>query len=85
MELGDAEGKGGTDLKVPLNLITPIDEKMFYPFTFTLLFDQSCVSFKSVATPPGSLLEGIPVTITPVAGGAQVSVLDRKLLRNNFV
>jgi hypothetical protein len=49
-------------VKVPLNLITPIDEEMFYPFTFTLLFDPQCLQFKGVATPPGSLLEGMPIT-----------------------
>jgi hypothetical protein len=83
MELGDAEGKGGTDIKVPLNLITPIDDEMFYPFTFTLLFDPQCLQFKGVATPPGSLLAGMPINVTPVAGGAQISVTDRRLLNGN--
>ncbi|MFA6234994.1 MAG: hypothetical protein WC824_12550, partial [Bacteroidota bacterium] len=83
MELGDAEGKGNTDIKVPLNLVTPIDDKMFYPLTFTLLFDPQCVQFKSVATPPGSLLAGMPITVTPVAGGAQISVTDRRILNGS--
>ena len=84
MELGDAEGKGDTDVKVPLKLVTPIDpEEMFYPFTFTLLYDPTCLQFKSVSTPPGSLLEGLPITVTPVAGGASIRVADKKLLRGD--
>jgi hypothetical protein len=83
MELGDAEGKGGTDVKVPLNLVTPIADELFYPFTFTLLFDPQCLQFKGVTTPPGSLLQGVPLTVTPVSGGVQIATSDRKLLNGN--
>jgi Mg-chelatase subunit ChlD len=84
MDLGDAEGKGDTDVRVPLHLVTSIDpETMFYPLTFTLLFDQQCMQFKSVQTPPGSMIEGMPIDVTPVAGGVQISTLDRKLLKGN--
>ena len=83
MELGDGEGKGDTDIKIPLRLVTPISEDMFYPFSFTLVFDPQCVQFKSVATPPGSLLEGLPIDVVPVANGARVSVKDKRLINGN--
>jgi Mg-chelatase subunit ChlD len=83
MELGKGAGKGGTDIKIPLRLITPIDGDMFYPFQFTLEFDPSCVQFKSVSTPPGSLIEGLPISVTPVPTGALIQVTDRKLVNGS--
>jgi len=83
MELGKGEGKGDTDIKIPLRLITPISGEMFHPFSFTLEFDQSCVQFESVQTPPGSLLDGMPISITPVATGVLVQVTDHVLINGS--
>jgi hypothetical protein len=83
LELGKGEGKGNTDIKIPLNLITAIDNDMFYPFQFILEFDPACVQFKSVTTPPGSLLAGMPISVTPVPTGALIQVTDRKILNGN--
>ena len=63
--------------------MTPINDDMFYPFSFTLEFDPACVQFKGVSTPPGSLLVGLPITVTPVPTGALIQVTDRKLLNGN--
>jgi hypothetical protein len=83
LELGKGEGKGNTDIKIPLNLLTAIDNDMFYPFQFILEFDPACVQFKSVTTPPGSLLAGMPISVTPVPTGALIQVTDRKILNGN--
>ncbi|MFZ1731533.1 MAG: VWA domain-containing protein, partial [Bacteroidota bacterium] len=80
MEIGDALVEADSDIRVPLNLLTPISDTMFYPFSFTLLYDAQCMQFKSVQTPPGSLLAGLPMTVTPTAGGAKISITDRSLL-----
>ena len=85
MELGKGDGKGDTDIKIPLKLITPINDDMFYPFQFTLEFDTSRVQFKSVTTPPGSLLLGMPITTTPVPTGVLIQVTDRKMLNGSGV
>jgi hypothetical protein len=83
LELGKGEGKGNTDINIPLNLVTPINDDMLYPFQFTLEFDPACVQFKSVTTPPGSLLAGMPISVTPVPTGALIQVTDRKILNGN--
>ncbi len=85
MELGEGEGSNNTDIKIPLRLITPINDEMFYPFQFTLEFDPACVQFKSVTTPPGSLLMGMPITATSVPTGVLIQMMDRKLLNGSGI
>ena len=85
MELGEGEGNNNNDIKIPLMLVTPISDEMFYPFQFTLEFDPACVQFKSVTTPPGSLLMGLPITATPVPTGVLIQVMDRKLINGSGV
>jgi hypothetical protein len=80
LEIGDAVGKSGADITLPLNLISPINGEMFYPFQFTLDYDTSCVQLTSVTTPTGSLLEGVPITVTSNPAGALVQVTERKLV-----
>ncbi len=80
MEIGDAITRSEADITVPLSLRTPINDEMFYPFQFTLEYDSACVQLKTVAAPPGSLLEGVPISVTPHPAGALVQVLERKLL-----
>ncbi|MCZ7558084.1 MAG: VWA domain-containing protein [Bacteroidia bacterium] len=80
LEIGDATGKSGADITLPLNLISPINGEMFYPLQFTLEYDTSCVQLKGVSTPTGSLLEGAPIMVTPHPAGALIQVTARKLV-----
>ncbi|MCB2205016.1 VWA domain-containing protein [bacterium] len=77
MELGDTYAKGGADVDVPLELITPIDDRMFYPFRFTVLFDESKLQFKAAEAPVGYLLHGVPFTVSPAAGGVYIQTAAR--------
>ncbi|MBR9977930.1 MAG: VWA domain-containing protein, partial [Bacteroidetes bacterium] len=83
MELGQVSGKGNTDIAIPLNLITPIDGEMCYPFEFNLQFDSQCLQFKSVTAPPGSLLEGSRIDVVPAANGTLIRVSDGKIINGN--
>ncbi|MBR9977950.1 MAG: VWA domain-containing protein, partial [Bacteroidetes bacterium] len=83
MELGRASGKGNTDITIPLNLITPVNGEMFFPFEYTLQYDSQCVQFKSVVAPPGSLLEGSKIDVVPAANGTLIRVSDGKVLNGN--
>jgi hypothetical protein len=74
MELGDATVTTGSDIRIPLNLVTPLNDEILPPFSFTLLVDQHCTQFTGVTAPSGSLLHGVPLTVTPYAGGAQIAV-----------
>jgi hypothetical protein len=83
MQLGTGEGKGATEIAIPLNLLTPINNDLIFPFRFTLEFDSACVQFKSVSTPPGSLLRGAPISMTPMPNGVLIEVKDHKLINGH--
>ncbi len=80
MELEDAAGPGHQELVVPLNLMTPMSGEIFYPLFVSLRFDQSCMQFQTVRTPVGSLLRGIPISVTPVTGGVSISTASPRNL-----
>ncbi len=81
MSLGDVEGKGDTDIELPLNLITPVDpEAIFYPFEYTVHYDNH-VQFKQAKAGPGSLLEGVSFSVVPVSGGVRITSNDRKIVK----
>jgi hypothetical protein len=80
MELGSGVGGGGMDLTIPLRLLTPIDSGMLYPFQFTLEYDTAGVELMNAATPPATLLAGVPVTWAPATTGATIFVPTRALI-----
>ncbi|MBE0643218.1 MAG: VWA domain-containing protein [Bacteroidetes bacterium] len=83
MKIGDTWAVRGSDLAVPLNLVTPLASEMLYPFSFSIAYDTSHVQWKGVYAPPGSLLDGVPITAAPVSGGVRISVNNRKLINGS--
>ncbi len=83
IELGKRETRGNTNVKVPLTLVDEIQNDLFHPATFTILYDEACTQFVNIATPPGSLLEGVPITITPMPGGVTFQTTDRKIINGS--
>ena len=84
MRLGDVHAIGGSAFQVPLELVSSINpEAMFHPFDFVLHFDAQCMQFNGVSTPPGSMLEGVPIQVTPVAGGVHIATADRTLVQGS--
>ncbi|MCB2205822.1 VWA domain-containing protein [bacterium] len=80
MEVGTRTGEGRSDITIPLELLTPAGDKLFYPFEYTLLYDKSKLVFLGAEAPPGTLLENVGINATEVAGGMRVQTTDRKLL-----
>jgi hypothetical protein len=77
--IGTASARGGANVAVPLQLRDTIPAgSILHPATFTLLFDTACAHYVSIATPPGTLLAGSPVTVAPIAGGIVISTVDKK-------
>ncbi|MCZ7558085.1 MAG: VWA domain-containing protein [Bacteroidia bacterium] len=72
LDLGEVFARHGDDFTLPLNLRTSIHGNNFYPLRYTLTYDTSIIQFKSVTAPPGSLLDGVPITATPVTGGVTI-------------
>ncbi|MDT8324179.1 MAG: T9SS type A sorting domain-containing protein, partial [Bacteroidota bacterium] len=80
MRIGDVAGSQNSEVTVPIDLLTPIDQKQFYPLAFTLLYDTTYLKFKSIDTPLGSLLHGMPLSITPDSTGLRIQTLDRRVI-----
>jgi len=84
LSLGDVQALGGSEFQLPLDLTASIDpEEMFYPLEFRLYFNSQCMQFKGASAPSGSLLDGVPIQATPVAGGVHIATTDRKLVQGN--
>ncbi|MFA6233278.1 MAG: VWA domain-containing protein [Bacteroidota bacterium] len=80
-KLEDSWSVGGGQITMPLNLLTPMNGENFYPFSFTVKYDTACLHAMSIATPPGSLLAGLPITVTPVSDGVNIAVTDRGVIQ----
>ncbi len=72
MDIGEVDCGVGQDVTVPIYLITPFYREVFYPMNFTLRYDDACMQFTGVSTPPHSILSGVPITVTPVSGGVHI-------------
>jgi hypothetical protein len=77
---GRKEAGVSKPVSIPLELLDPISAYFIHPATWTLMYDTSCARFTGIDTPPGSLLEGVPVAITRIAGGVTFQTMDRKLV-----
>jgi len=76
MEIGKAFVSGSETARIPVKLITPIHDNVFPPFTFTLKYDTQHLHILGANTPPGSMLEGIPIDVTPVADGIEIYITE---------
>jgi hypothetical protein len=75
--IGSTDAAPKAPATVPLQLLDSVAAgTTLGPAAFTVLFDTSCVRFAGIATPPGSLLHGVPITITPIAGGVTFETVD---------
>jgi|GEM_PF-688002 len=83
MRLGTVQGSGNANITLPLHLITPMNNEFFHPLSFTLEYDSSCLKFNDATAPAGALLEGLPITVTPVPTGIHVSIDDGTLINGS--
>jgi len=76
MQLGKVAAEWHEEIRVPLNLIDSLNDEMFSSFSFILEFDEECMLFEGVSAPTGTLLEGIPIDVTPLSNGVRIHVTD---------
>ncbi|MBR9977488.1 MAG: VWA domain-containing protein, partial [Bacteroidetes bacterium] len=76
MRLGEVQGQGGGDVTLPLNLVTDLEGVTLLPFSFNLHYDPPSLQLIDVTAPPGSLLEGSTIQVTPSALGSRIEVMD---------
>jgi hypothetical protein len=79
--------RGGQEVKVQMELLTPLTTfaPILYPSTFVIKYDESCIKFKDIKTPRNSLLDSIPITITPIVGGIIFETQDKKIVDINTI
>jgi hypothetical protein len=79
--LGTAVSHANSTVTLPLELLDTITATALSPAAFSLLFDSSCARFVSLATPAGSPLQGVPVSISRIAGGMRFETMAMKQLQ----
>ena len=73
-------------VRVPLLLydaLSPGDT--LYPAVFTVLFDSTKASFRSVETGSNTMLEGIPVTMSSVVGGIEFRITEKLIVSDTML
>ncbi len=71
--LDGARVQGGNDLQMTVWLRPPVEEATFQPFAVPLQFDTSLLRLEGVSAPPGVLMNGVPLSITPRMDGALIT------------
>ena len=66
-------------VKVPVMLVDSLYNEFFNATTFSVRVDDSLAQLQGVST-AGTLLDGVPLTVTPFAGGATIATKGRVLL-----
>ncbi|MBI5647570.1 MAG: VWA domain-containing protein [Ignavibacteriae bacterium] len=73
--------QGTGSIALPLELRSPIvPQDILYGATCTVRFDPTVLKFSGIRTPPGSIYENLPITISPSQNGAVLQIMDRKVL-----
>ncbi len=68
----------GQQVTLSLYLTSALSGETLPRFSFLVPADSSCALLQGIAVPPGSLLDGVPVTVTPVSGGMRVQTQAEK-------
>jgi hypothetical protein len=82
IQVGKKVARGNSTVKIPITLMDPVFNDLFHPATFNLVFDEGCSQFQSIST-KGTLLDGVPVTVTPFAGGLTIATKDKVILNGS--
>ena len=80
LRIGKVSTRAKSDVTVPIQLLTPFDNSLFYGATFSIQFDPACMQLKEIKTPPGSLLEGVPITTIPSGDIVTFQSMSKKVL-----
>jgi hypothetical protein len=79
IRLGRKVARGNTTVTIPLELTAPFTtNEVFNSAEWSVKFDTTRLRFLRVETPPGRLLNGVPIAVTPIADGVSLKTTDRK-------
>jgi hypothetical protein len=87
IRLGKASAAAGEEVTIPLILDTPVNGEYLSEADFSIqLMNPSCgIKFLKIETPPGSLLEGVPIIVTPDGSTVSFSTTQSKMLNGSGV
>ena len=74
------DARANTDVTVPLELRDSFSNEMLNASTFAVQFDTSLLDFNSITIPPGSALEGVPISVNEHGDTIIIRTLDKKLV-----
>lgn len=83
MTLDSVATTAGMDVELTLALLTPLQNERFAPLTLDLSFNKTHLTFDGVRTPPASLLDGVPLTVTPLVNGVRLVTSDAIRITGN--
>ena len=72
------EALANADVTVPLELRESLSNEMLNTAMFAIQFDTSLLSFKAITIPPGSALEGVPISVNENGDTIIIRTLDKK-------
>jgi len=78
--LGTAAGRGKQEVKLPLYLMDTLTNGIFNTAVFSVNFPDTCLQFKEIKAPAGSLLEGVPFSASTAPGTVRVEILERRVV-----
>ena len=82
---GEATVMGGAEIRVPIELRTPLYSELLYPMTIDMRFDRSKLHLRRVETPAGTLLEGVTAQITDLIDGGRMRFTAGRTLEGSGV
>ncbi|MBL0174030.1 MAG: VWA domain-containing protein [Ignavibacteria bacterium] len=71
MRLGSAVVHATNEITIPVELLDTLSNEYVGNLQWTLLFPENVATFVRVTTPPGSVLQGIPISVDEMRGGMQ--------------
>ncbi|MBR9977114.1 MAG: VWA domain-containing protein [Bacteroidetes bacterium] len=74
MAVADRRVRSDEVIDIPIELLTEMQGGEFRPFSFSLRFDEQCMTLLDVTLPQTSLLDGAQLQVTPETGGVNIEV-----------
>ena len=78
ISLGKSAGLRNSEVRMPVDLVTPLAGNTLHPFGFRIIYDTTRLELTGAEALAGSLYDGAAFTITRVAGGAIIETAENR-------
>jgi hypothetical protein len=80
LTFGDVATTGDADFEMPLYLSTTLSGVLLRPLTIDVCFNAHVLGYRNAEIRPGTLLDGLDLTVTPIACGMRLRTQDSKVI-----